>query len=475
MAQNPREPKSPAELAEDLRLCHERVRELEDVVLKRPRSRDLLDSLPAGVLFLNPDTGKIVDVNPIAAHMFGTEARNIVGRDYSQFIALTEEDRDNRVDDGEEMSSECDLIRADGSRRAIVKTRTVVPLGGRPYVLESFLDITRRKRAERELEVQRNYLEKLIEAAPEAIAVLDVDGLVVKINNDFTTMFGFESGEAVGQAIDSLIVPPEMGDKARAITDSVSSGQGIRFESERLAKDGSRIQVSVVGTPIQGEDGPVGVYAIYRDISQQKAAELERERLVNELEKAQSELRRLAIQDSLTGLANRCHFDEMLEENWLRARRDSLPLGLILVDVDHFKAFNDTSGIAAGDECLRRVASALAGCLRRPGDLVARYGGDEFVCLLPNTVPKGVQRIADIMSQTVDLLDLPHPASPVADHVTVSVGAVSGLVEQFANIDALLAVVDRALTKAKSGEGNRIELADIGTPAMGYNMSGNRR
>lgn len=460
---------------EELKACHERVSELEDAVMNRPRSRDLLDSLPAGVLFVNPNSGKMVDVNPIAAHMFGAEIEDLIGQEYGRFISPDDlADFERETDEGEE-TKEYELIRVDGTRLDIVKTRTVVALGNRSYLLESFLDISRRKKAEKELEVQRNYLEKLMDAAPEAIAVLDAEGRVIKINHDFTTLFGFESGQAVGKMIDELIVPESLGDEAGKITETVSSGEGVRFETERLRQDGQVVQVSVVGTPIQGEDGPVGVYAIYRDISRQKAAELERDRLIAELEQAQSELRRLAIQDSLTGLANRCHFDEVLEENWLRARRDSLPMGLILVDIDNFKSYNDHYGISGGDDCLRRVAESLHGCLRRPGDLVARYGGDEFVCLLPNTNIKGVQRVCEIMSQTVDLLDIAHTGSAVADHVTISVGGVSGFAESLTNPDALLAIVDRSLTKAKEGGKGRIELTDVGESPLGYNVSGQRR
>jgi len=134
------------------------------------------------------------------------------------------------------------------------------------------------------------------------------------------------------------------------------------------------------------------------------------------------ELRRTATSDALTGVANRRSFDEMLECEWLRAQRTGEPVSLLMVDVDHFKLFNDRYGHPKGDACLRDVALALVGACQRPADLVARYGGEEFVALLPQTPRPGAERMADKVLNAVQALGIAHVDSPTRSHVSVSVG-----------------------------------------------------
>ena len=134
------------------------------------------------------------------------------------------------------------------------------------------------------------------------------------------------------------------------------------------------------------------------------------------------ELRRIATIDALTGVANRRRFDESLEREWHRARRSGAPLALLMIDVDHFKLFNDRYGHPAGDICLSAVAQALTGASLRPADLVARYGGEEFVVLLPQTPRCGAEHVARAALDAVEALVIAHDASLTAPHITVSVG-----------------------------------------------------
>ena len=134
------------------------------------------------------------------------------------------------------------------------------------------------------------------------------------------------------------------------------------------------------------------------------------------------QLRRVATVDALTGLANRRCFDDALAREWLRGRRNHEPMALLLVDVDHFKLFNDHYGHPAGDVCLHAVAQALASASLRPADTVARYGGEEFALLLPNTPREGAEHMAHRVLDAVEALQIVHDASPTARHVTVSVG-----------------------------------------------------
>jgi diguanylate cyclase (GGDEF)-like protein len=146
-----------------------------------------------------------------------------------------------------------------------------------------------------------------------------------------------------------------------------------------------------------------------------------------ELKRHRDYLGKLSSTDGLTGVANRRWFDEQLEREWRRARREHSSLSLLLMDIDFFKAYNDHYGHLAGDDGLRQIAQRLSKCTRRPGDLVARYGGEEFVCLLPDTDAEGALRVANLLREEVEGLNIPHGYSPVADHVTLSIG-VSTLV-----------------------------------------------
>ena len=144
-----------------------------------------------------------------------------------------------------------------------------------------------------------------------------------------------------------------------------------------------------------------------------------------ELKRYRDSLESLSSTDGLTGIPNRRQFDETLEREWRRARRSSLPLSLILMDVDLFKGYNDHYGHLAGDDCLRQLARVVSACVCRPTDLVARYGGEEFACVLPDTDVAGAVRVGDQMLEKVNTLRLPYAGSAAAEHVTVSLGAAT--------------------------------------------------
>jgi diguanylate cyclase (GGDEF)-like protein len=188
------------------------------------------------------------------------------------------------------------------------------------------------------------------------------------------------------------------------------------------------------------------------------------------------ELRRNATIDALTAIANRRRFDEALESEWLRARRAGQPLALLMIDVDHFKLYNDQYGHPAGDACLRAIARALQSACMRPGDLVARYGGEEFAMLLPETPISGAEHVAQRMLDGVAALQIPHAGSETARYVTVSAGLAcyEGVGNRALGNDeprlpvkaaakSLVETADRALYLAKRegrGRANVLDLCD---------------
>ena len=167
-------------------------------------------------------------------------------------------------------------------------------------------------------------------------------------------------------------------------------------------------------------------------------------------------LRSWAYMDGLTGVHNRRHFDEQLAIEWGRALRAQAPLSVLLLDVDFFKRYNDRYGHQAGDDCLRRVASAIKTSMKRPGDHVARYGGEEFVCMLPETDLAAALGVAEHIRNTISNLAIAHVDSTAAPWVTVSIGACSKPPKAVGSAKALVKQADEQLYAAKASGRNRV-------------------
>lgn len=177
--------------------------------------------------------------------------------------------------------------------------------------------------------------------------------------------------------------------------------------------------------------------------------------------KRQSDLlRKLVFVDGLTGVFNRRYFDHRLSTEWLRSSRNHTCLGLILIDVDYFKRYNDRYGHQAGDECLKRLAEALRRGLHRPADVVVRYGGEEFACLLPDTELAGAMQVARHLEQEIRDLQIVHEDSEVAPLVTISLGVAVKTPDSPRSFEELLTLADEQLYKAKNG--GRAQVAGAG-------------
>jgi len=175
-----------------------------------------------------------------------------------------------------------------------------------------------------------------------------------------------------------------------------------------------------------------------------------------ELVRARDRLTRLASTDGLTGIRNRRYFDEILAREYARLARAGGVLSLILFDIDHFKAFNDTYGHIRGDECLRAVAHALVGSMYRAADVAARYGGEEFACILPDTSEDGALATAERIREAIATLHIPHSASPTAEYVTASFGVATERCRPGHSELGLLARADEQLYMAKANNRNSI-------------------
>ena len=180
-----------------------------------------------------------------------------------------------------------------------------------------------------------------------------------------------------------------------------------------------------------------------------------------ELKKTRDLLENLSTLDGLTNIPNRRRFDEIFIHEWTRAVRNKAPLSLLFIDIDHFKNYNDYYGHLAGDDCLKAVARVLQSSLGRAADFLARFGGEEFIILLPDTKENGCRHLAESIRSAVENLDIEHRGSPVADHLTVSIGAVTCVDVTACDRELLLEHADRLLYQAKHEGRNRVAAQTI--------------
>lgn len=216
--------------------------------------------------------------------------------------------------------------------------------------------------------------------------------------------------------------------------------------------------------------GALATFGLWAFMSRQRIAaraqELERtlEARTTELESARIQLQRLSTEDPLTAVANHEQFLEFLEREWRRARRDGLPLTLIFIDIDHFRAFNREFGRKAGDEVLKDVGRVLAGLVGRPGDLVARYHRDEFALVLSSTDSAGAFNISEHVRQSIQQLGLPAAKDAPAAVVTASVATATAVPQResaWEELD-LIKAARHALREARATGGNRVLRANLG-------------
>ena len=208
---------------------------------------------------------------------------------------------------------------------------------------------------------------------------------------------------------------------------------------------------------------PIELLARIRHHSKAYLNQIQRDQAYRALHESQQqlvimniELQRLNSIDGLTGLANRRHLEDYLSNEWKRAIRERGPVSVMMIDVDEFKKYNDSCGHLAGDEGLKQGAATIRQGIERPADLAARFGGEEFLVVLPNTTLGGARHVAENMRRSLSALEIPHPLSSIAPHVTVSIGLATATPVPGDSFATLIAQADRALYEAKKAGRNQV-------------------
>ncbi|MGX9220203.1 diguanylate cyclase [Massilia varians] len=293
---------------------------------------------------------------------------------------------------------------------------------------------------------QARHLRMIVEGMDEGLMLLGQDGRIQYANPASERCLGYSGAELAGRHLAALLAEPAANDYAAYFDRHGRNEPGIlercRGTREVLLQqpDGSVRAMDLSLSPMASSEQ---LYvALLHDITHHKQSE--------------TALQRAAMADPLTGIANRRQFDACLEREWQRAIRNAKPLSLLVLDVDHFKLYNDLLGHAAGDQCLQAVASTVQAHALRATDLAARYGGEEFVLLLPDTPYAGAAKLADSIRADVERLRVPNPRSSTSDFVTVSVGAATFVPTKFDDMRSLFLAADRAMYDAKAAGRNQV-------------------
>ncbi|MHC2622730.1 diguanylate cyclase (GGDEF)-like protein/PAS domain S-box-containing protein [Bradyrhizobium huanghuaihaiense] len=309
--------------------------------------------------------------------------------------------------------------------------------------------LSQRQRMAQALAANEAHFRLLAEQSSDMVTRIGLDNRLLYVSPSCQRMIGWSPDELLGKSAVAGIHEEDMERVEQAIT-ALKNGEAeeARFVYRQRHREKGDIWVEAALHVTRASDsGEIdGVVAVVRDMTEQKDL--------------QDKLAALATTDGLTGLANRRTFDERLTDEWARARRDGTQLSLLLIDVDHFKKFNDHYGHLAGDGCLRALSRILSAHARRPADLAARYGGEEFAVLLPDTGPDGCAEVGEAIRQALRDLAMLHAQNPPSRLVTVSVGAAASLPsETTADSSTLVAAADRALYAAKDSGRDRLVMS----------------
>ena len=298
------------------------------------------------------------------------------------------------------------------------------------------------KRAlENQLASERERLElfyRLVEQSADMLFVIAMpERRLIEINPATAEQLGFSAAQLLSADFQLERIFPLFDSSWTALCESSPR----RYECYGLNANGVQVPIEVSASRVElgGREFYIGVA---RDISDRRLRDVE--------------LQRLVLLDALTGVNNRRAFDERFEQEFLRAARGHGALGLLMIDVDHFKLYNDTYGHQAGDKCLRQVAQALTATLKRPSDFLARYGGEEFVVLLPDADMESTLQVAELLLARIRELALVHQSSPTEGIVTISLGAAVARPPVRGQMEHFMALADQRLYRVKQSGRNRV-------------------
>jgi diguanylate cyclase (GGDEF)-like protein/PAS domain S-box-containing protein len=398
------------------------------------------------ILLLDAE-GRRLYASPVCKRMLGFEPEEMLAIRPRECIHPEDIERvlDVLENGTKENSMRYRMRRKDGRYVWVEATGRPIKIAGQPTRrLVVVREIEERMAMEQSLKESEARYRLLANNAADVVFQLDRDLVRRYVSPACREILGYEPEQLVGDRV--VIIHPDDAERVRSVLQSLLDGRAVRGSVVYRIRhrEGRWIWVEsdlrAFSDPQTG--APAGIIGALRDISARKTVE-------EQLAEANRRLTLLATEDGLTKLGNRRAFDDAISREYGRARRDKTSLGLLMIDVDGFKAFNDLYGHPAGDETLRRIAEAITSAIRRPGDIAARYGGEEFAVVLPGADEAGAMTIADQIRNLVAQLAIEHGDSPFGI-VTTSVGVAAISRDDGGDLMSLLNRADRALYSAKS-------------------------
>jgi diguanylate cyclase (GGDEF)-like protein/PAS domain S-box-containing protein len=348
--------------------------------------------------------------------------------------------------EGQTQSRQFRIVRKDGEVRHVETFGRHTLYRGKQAVIGMIIDITDRKNAGDALLWKTTFLEALVHSSQDGILVLHSRMQKVAQNQRLLELWNMPAdvagAEDPEQCLNFLMASTKNPEEFYKKLIHLYNHPHDTVRGEFELKNGTFVEA--FSYPVLGKESveQYGRIWMFRDIT--------------EIRRYWDMLENLSTTDGLTGISNRRRFDEFLEREWRRSMREYSNLSLLIVDIDYFKEFNDRYGHLAGDDCLKQVAATLGGTMRRASDLVARYGGDEFTCVLPGTGEQRAVKVAQRIADEVAGLSIPHESSSVAGHVTVSIGVATEVPEKGREYSDLISRADRCLYAAKDQGRNRV-------------------
>ncbi len=297
----------------------------------------------------------------------------------------------------------------------------------------------------------------ILERIHEGVLILQ-DGIIQYVNSTFLKIFGYPKEELVLNSLFTFVRQSDRPRLSKFIDDCIHKSLFSGYlEFRGVTRSGRTIWLEASGTSANW-GGREATLHFMRDITVRKEVEIDQADTIEVLKTKKNDLERLSFIDPLTGVGNRRYFDRMINAEWKRAGRETWPLGILILDVDYLKTINDNFGHQAGDECLRLVGRILKENLHRPGDFIARYGGDEFVILMPNTDTKGALQVAQSIQRSIINSNIELDREAPKKTITASIGVAVSIPTEIESPADLLNAADQALYDAKAKGRNRVVL-----------------
>ncbi|GEM_PF-2055898 len=432
----------------------------------------LFDLSPVGILVIDPDTGKAVEFNSIAHKALGYTAEEFAQLRVTDYDAIeTSEDTQAHIEalkNGKSEIFETQHRTKNGEIRDVVIAVQQIIVKENPYLFSVYHDITSLKQYERTLKTLSLRLSLATQSARIGVWEWDLKTNTLTWDDQMYMIYGLEKipdaqpYEMWRNAVDSKDINDAEASLQRAIRDE--GDYNIQFWI--ITPDNERRCIQAMGiVERNSSQEAIRIVGVNWDITKQKEyeqaleiAKQNAESANNSLAEQAKLLEEYAFLDPLTHLFNRRKFDKVYDTEWRRALRNHEPLSLCMIDIDFFKAYNDTLGHDEGDICLEQVASAINKSSSRGGELAVRYGGEEFIVLLPHCDETNAYQSAENIRRSVEALEIRHPHSTVSSIVTCSVGCAT-VYPSHKTLDkkGLIKRADEALYKAKQNGRNRVE------------------